>query len=839
MPTTTFPCNKDARIAQSGGTNLGAGKSDYLPVGLTGSYLYRSLLGFSYDFAGMVSITSAILHIKTSSQHYLGFGGDPDVNIYRIIEAWSEGSAVEMSTSNAVHWGNQPSVDATEAVGASAVPESENTWWTCDVTNLLQEALADGVFYGLRLRSSDESNSADRTEFYAREYGSNDAYIDVTYSSNTAPKAPTLDSPSAGVITSRIPTFEFNHVDDEGDACAKYKLQVMTGAGTGTMMWDSGDQTSGIVGGSDITKAYGGTALANNARYYWRAVTNDGVLWGPWSGWRAFDTYKVPTTGLSEPGASGIVAKVGYTAGSGWATPRLTVSWTFNDGDLHAQTHYRCQIGTTPGSGNLYDPGWQASATKSIVPTLNLTEGQRVYIRVMVRCSAGEESAWSTERQVATRWGMARFFADLGATPLAWNISSLITTRDQPTYQQVVVEYGSNTSAAAPGTYYSSLASVTKRQWFHYRVWLMTWGGAAPVSPSLDKLVLSYSNNVISPDHWVLPGAGNASIDEAARVYGTQSLKIVSTGNGADRVSQYIKLEPDTHYTVQARIRAQGAAGAQLMIGTGPTGYAIKGLDAGVNDTNEEWTLQTFGFDSGDLDEAYVQLTLYGTAGAIAWYDAIKVEASDVATAWSPGFIGEGVVLDAGGVGIDGVAGGVLRLRGSAGAATDIIELASRGVRFGGAGGAELYSSNPAGGLGITPGSWTSIRGMVAIPFAWTGTLPGAGTQDMNIIDAAAAIVQSRLPFGAQIVGISISVTLPRTQGSLTAQVFNGSTSLLVGPTAVIDASNVQHAMGFQANSGVADVAANGLLRARLTTAGSYLPVTTSVKVIVYVQFIN
>lgn len=840
MPTTTFTCNKDARIAQTGSTNLGAGKSNYLPVGLAGSYLYRSLLGFSYDFTGMVSITNAVLHMKTSSQYYLGFGSDPDVNIYRLTESWSEGSADSMSTSNAVHWGNQPNADGTRHVGSTAVTGSENTWEAFDITNLMQAALAAGVFYGLRVRASNEGSSSDSTEFYAREYGSNDAYIEVTYTDNTPPTVPTLGTPPINASAqSKTPTFTFTHNDPQSDACTKYNIEVMTAAGSGTTMWASGDQTSGITGGTSISKAYGGSALSAGTPYYWRVRTFDGTYWSPWTGWRMFRTVYAPATSLSEPGANGVIAKVVYTAGSGWTTPRLSVSWSFACTDGGTQTHWRMQVGTTPGTGNLYDSGVQAGSGSNVVPTLNLTENQVVYIRVMVRCSHGEDSAWTADRNVRTRWGMARFYFDCVATPTSWSVSTLNTYRGSvlPLTADVVVEYNSAANTTPPGTYYASLASAAKNRYAHIRVWLMSWGGAVPATtPSLDKIVVSYNAVAAVPDNWTLPAGG--SIDEATRVYGTQSLKIDGTGASTDRRAyQLIPVEPNTHYIMQARAKAEGAANAKLLVGPAPSGVSLAETPDGLISNKPDWDRYTLEFDSGALSEVYVQLGVFGPAGSSAWFDAVKVEAASVANPWTPGFIGEGVVLDAGGVAIDASSGGTFRLRGSVGGATDLVELATKGLKVGGPGGPELYGSSPAGGVIQTPGSWTNIRGVVLIPFAWVGTLPGSGTQDMNILESPTAIVQMRVPFAGQVVGIAASVLTARTAGSLTAQLFNGSSAALVGPTAVIDATNPSHVQNSVAPSGVGDVLGTHLIRVRLTTVG-FTPVANTVKVTVWLALV-
>jgi hypothetical protein len=72
-----------------------------------------------------------------------------------------------------------------------------------------------------------------------------------------------------------------------------------------------------------------------------------------------------------------------------------------------------------------------------------------------------------------------------------------------------------------------------------------------------------------------------------------------------------------------------------------------------------------------------------GAGGTFAWFDALKLEQSAVVTPWTPGFVGRGVIVDAGGIQVDASAGGLLRARGSTGGARDVLEVGSNGLRFG------------------------------------------------------------------------------------------------------------------------------------------------------------
>src|SRR6478752_1633518 len=221
MATRNFNVSKDARVADNG-SDLGAGASDFLPVGLYDGFLYRSLLDFSTNFTDMTTITSAVLYLKTSSQYYVAFGSDPDVEVRRITGTWSEGSSVSLSGSNAVDWGNKPATSSTH-MATFDVSTSENDWVTVDITDIINDVFTGSTFHGLELRAVNEASATDVTEFYAREYGSNDAYIKVTYTTGAAPTQPTINTAWNMATNDTTPDLSFNN---NGDAATSWDIEV-------------------------------------------------------------------------------------------------------------------------------------------------------------------------------------------------------------------------------------------------------------------------------------------------------------------------------------------------------------------------------------------------------------------------------------------------------------------------------------------------------------------------------------------------------------------------------------------------------------------------------------
>jgi len=805
MATVNWSCTKDARIAVGGGNNMGAGASDYLPVGTYSGYKYRSLLAFGYSFAGMTSISSAILHIKTSSQYYVAFGASPQSRIDLITSSWSEGTSVGLSTTNSVVYPG-PSASGTNAVTLSP-GTVENTWKTADVTAMVNSVFG-GTFYGLRMYAWDgsgESASAnDVSEYYAREYGSNDAYITVTYSTNTAPTAPTLSLPAnAAVAQSLTPSIKFLHNDPQADAILNYDLQVSTDSTFASVThWNIAAQTTGnnVPSAGYVTRTYAGTALANNTTYYWRARTKDpGGLQGPWSAAFSFKTLALPVAALTEPTADATrLAKLSYTAGAGWASPRLNATWTFTCADGGTQASYQVFIESATTSAGTYttwhDTGTVVSTSaRSIVDATTVVEGNYYKVKVRVTCSHGAVSAYTATVRARARWGVSLHRFDCTTAPVSWSISSLnITTAAA---SAVVMEYGSNSTTTTP-TMYASLASATLNRYFFYRAWIISTGGASPVtSASLDKLVLTYSQNVMVPDKWTRSDTVRQTVDTSTYVYGTQSLRLAALTGNSHAAYQLIQVTPDTDYVMSFRGKTIGNAQALCGFSVFGTSGAIIYMFIPADTT--EWTRFTTGiWNSGANTEIYISVrSNAGTTGAYAWFDAIKVEAARVATPWSPSFLGAGVVLDAGGLQIDGSNGGIFRLQGSGGGTRDRVDLGVNGLDFGGdtevyspvAGRLDLSATNPGISLNSGAGDYAYIRTQNSAGAARFLFDYGTGTSDdvrLGLYSGAAGseTYQERIRLVASANQINITVGDIEVTGT-TAGINNPIIRLLSGAT--------------------------------------------------------
>ena len=669
MATTTFTCNKDARLADNG-SNLGAGASDFNPMGTYSGYNYRTLLGFSYSFSGMVSITSAILHIRTSTQYYVAFGSDPDIDVRALSSSWSEGSSVGLSGSNAVVF---PGPGVTGSTASADISPSESTWDTVDITTIMQERLAAGTFYGLRL-TANSTAASDVTEIYSREQGSSDPYISVTYTTNVGPSTPTIVSPIAAALVTPTPTLSLTHNDSDGDALLDYDLQVSTdGTFASVTHWNIAAQTTGI-SGNNVNRVYAGTALTRGTTYYWRARTSSatGVLTeGPWSISGSFKVNRLPTFTYVTPSAADALVEMTKVAGSG-VNPRMVIRWTFSDPDGLAQSAYQVVV-TTDAPAAFHDTGKVSSAASSVTIPVDAVRGTLYRVTITVWDSKDEPNTAVAYRRCKAQWGLAEYRVDLGATVTAWSAAPSSTGG---TNKSVVVEYAGSASGGAISTWYSTLGSVGLFRWFHWRVYLFAWSGAT--TPQMDKMALTYTNaSAVPPDGWTI--SAQWALDTGTKVYGTQSLKAICNATSLNAY-QEIPVEPNTDYILSGRIKSDGNSGALIAISTGGTSGSLA-ISTAITATQDWGRVKTPIWNSGANSSIFVRCFADGAAATFAWFDALKMEASTVVTPWTPGFVGTGVSIDVGGIQVDASpsGGAVMRLQGSTGGARDTVELGAMG----------------------------------------------------------------------------------------------------------------------------------------------------------------
>jgi hypothetical protein len=269
----------------------------------------------SFSTSGMTSISAAELqlnyyHSGTSTNNAVNSGNSSTRSVQVYLAPSSIINAGTGSNFPATGWTNYSGYTyESKAVGYLTTPSASVTVSgvkadganiNIDVTSLMQYVLANPsfTFRGFVLKIDDESASSTSScvQFYAIDssVSGNDPVLSVTYNSNTAPNAPTNLSPTGGgFTTSKVLSATFSD-PDSGDSLSAYQVQISTGSGFSTILYDSGEVADT---GTSIAHTHT-AALTYNTTYYWRARTKDAAgLWGPYSdGTASFKPNTKPNT---------------------------------------------------------------------------------------------------------------------------------------------------------------------------------------------------------------------------------------------------------------------------------------------------------------------------------------------------------------------------------------------------------------------------------------------------------------------------------------------------------------------------------------------------------------
>lgn len=544
---------------------------------------------------------------------------------------------------------------------------------------------------------------------------------------NTAPNAPTLTGPANGAtVATTTPTLTFTHSDPNGDACASYDLQVDATSGNGVVPdWASmavnvNDGTSGIAG-NNVT--YTCPALTRGQWYAWRAATKDpGGLQGAWSAPRYFLVNSLPTVTKVSPAAGNLayIHNLGsdlavWTSGGAHARPRL--SWTFSDPQGGAQYAYQARLYDAGGS-QLWDSGKVVSAALYVDVPYALVMGTTYQWSIAVWDQSNEKDAGGEAKSTfRVRWGQAIYEYSAGTGSSAWTFSSGNVPAN--TSKALLFATATGSGGAGRSAWTASIGALNPANGPYLNVLVRLATQASGTQPSLPDMTFRYIGASILPDHWDTQPPADWGLDTDTRRYGTQSLKVaVSTASNNRYAYPYtlasgddIAVQPNTEYTLSAFVKTNGAlkAGAEARLAIYNAGDLITErsdlyLDAthrATTDSNvadqdgkvwpEGWQRLRLTFHTDAQQDRLRPMLHYrhngADAGDVLWWDAVKLEEGTVATAWTPGFVGDPVVLDAGGVAVDASAGGIFRLRSAS--QTKSVELADLAI-LGGLGSAPL-----------------------------------------------------------------------------------------------------------------------------------------------------
>lgn len=732
MATKTWAVSKDQLATDTG---HGAGKDDHLFVGyaswLPGSV--RSFLQFTLDWSGVVQITKAELHIKTSTGYHGSIGGSNQTHVDLVTASWSEGT----HGADEVWWSGEGSFSRSVSTSyrASFNATADSTWEVVDITAIVNRWAPASVKqsngspgaaasnYGIRLMANSEGTAAGRTEFWAREKGTSyDAYITLTYSTNQAPVLQSYDSPANGaLITDDTPSLVFTLDDpDAADTCTAYDIQVDDDPAFGSPAISLADQAIGSPANT-VQVTHVCSALTRNATYYWRVkgTDNQGLKAASWSANQSFLLAALPTTGTYTPtgNAFATIWNLGelalWTDGS-FAKPRLT--FVYSNASSVAMASYRVRVYDAASAGNLVADTNVVNAvvaSGAIVIVDLATAMPRNTSRwwtVEVVDAAGGNSGESARQQFRVQWGQAQYEANPG-TSSTWSFQAPISGESQ-TGGQVVFGFRTATASDAGGggtrsAWAANIGNLTPATWLNVFVRLTpTTAGTNVVLPSM-KFTYQSSGSGTAPDNWTRSPSSEWLLSTAQRRFGAKSLKCtVVSGVTGDRYAypfrsvdgDDIPVVPGVPYTFSAYVNTPAAlTGGSLKVHIYQGGSLTEEVAAQYVTKASEQVTSTIAEKDGwkRITMTYTAPPGWTTVRPMIRYtrtsgvdesfyvDGAKHEEGPVATPWQAGAIGS-VLLDSGGVFVDRQAGGTLRLRGQTGGSRDIVELGTSGLVFGG-----------------------------------------------------------------------------------------------------------------------------------------------------------
>jgi hypothetical protein len=662
MPSITLTASAD--VACWTNQSYGAGLGDHLPVGYWSTAVYRSAIRFTPpSWTAWTKITKATLNVYISDHNHIGVRSST-ILVRRQNESslWTKSAGTQDCESGFSGSNNTQNSDLSSS-------STDQATFTSGTTANAKKSIVvtSAVSYYFTNKTSAlvftfaGNSSSDYTELWSREKGSTyDATLVIEYEVESVPNAPTLVAPASGASVAQTnPVFSWTHSDAQSNPQTAAEVALYDAAGTGLLYTWPVAGAAGSLAAPD--------ALVRGTTYQYAVRTSDATGWGPFSAKRTFSIRALPTVTIST------TRTMEFANGA----PRLRVNWTSSQ----TQVKHRVQSGA-------FDSGWITGTTQTyLLSTVGLTNGTPVSVTVSVE--AADALQGSDTESFTPRYGLTTHRKDLGSAPVNWETPSISAT--VPTGASLVIEYGSNdTAAPAPVAWYSTLSSVVKRRFLYWRAWLIP---SATQGPTLDRITIPANFTIALVDHWTLDP--NFSIDGSEYVYGTRSMSGESNGSLSGARSAAVNVRAGRSYILTGLMKAEGDPGCYFALADSSGDWVLSSTGAPIKSPTLSESRDWFTADELDVHryrspvwvapsdmQVSVHLVVAGASGSKAWFDAIKVEESTVATPWTPGAVGASIV-DAGGVQVDGSRGAFFRVRGRNGGLRDVVEGGTTGLMFG------------------------------------------------------------------------------------------------------------------------------------------------------------
>lgn len=244
MAVKTFYASKDAMMGSPVGQGHGGwnGKDNHIQVGFDGTNRVRGLVYFPINFTDMWSITSAKMYLITSTNganHAVQSAAPTSMVTRMMTEDWGEGSIDpgegNFDGSMNWYWGNRLNSYSTLGQATTSIDQdASGTEEEIDITDIVNYWHLGNPNFGVQLfnATSESTDSTRALLFTSREAGAEfRPRLEITYTTNTPPSAPTLNSPINGaVVQTLVPALSFTRNDvDAGDYISAASIEVFDG----------------------------------------------------------------------------------------------------------------------------------------------------------------------------------------------------------------------------------------------------------------------------------------------------------------------------------------------------------------------------------------------------------------------------------------------------------------------------------------------------------------------------------------------------------------------------------------------------------------------------------
>lgn len=338
-----------------------------------------------------------------------------------------------------------------------------------------------------------------------------------------------------------------------------------------------------------------------------------------------------------------------------------------------------------------------------------LTNDTDYYMYARARDTFNEWGAWSTQQSIKVRWSQAIYEHNTGATAsqMAFTAGTLAGSSPSAAY---IFRSATDAASGSPsyGAWKSSIDQAEGAAYVNVLVRLAI-GRDTATATSVADLNIDYIGAALQPDSWAFTGDDTTAwtLSESQRRYGTKSLRWIRESSTMsptyaeahtdhEGTEAVVPVVEDTQYTISIWVKGTDLSSGKVYGYARLPGETDKlAMTEEITGVNTDWTRLTTTFDTpAGTSAVEIGVTYESTAtgaGDIFYVDALQLEEGTVATAWNPGATGA-VVIDVGGIAVDGDKGATFRLKASGG---DIIELDNDGLTQEG----RLLSPMPAGSM--------------------------------------------------------------------------------------------------------------------------------------------